>query len=228
MPASAIRSVNRMEVYWDPLSSWRTTSLTYEVAIRPVDLQGAAVIGPSFGGTLAAELVANFSDRFSRMILLAPAGVGSESTSWGLDSCPSRSAFRDCSSSTLTPVRRWTSSQRRACSVRWMRRREHLDVGMPGEVVVAGARLRPPEVLHRVSSPMLVSWGEDEDVIPVEYAQEFARLIPRSRVEIILAAGTCLHVEQFEAASALIKVFVTSCFRGGCYRRQSTERGRRV
>jgi pimeloyl-ACP methyl ester carboxylesterase len=48
-------------------------------------LQGAPVIGPSFGGMLAAELTAGFPDLFGRAILIDPAGLWSESAPWSLD-----------------------------------------------------------------------------------------------------------------------------------------------
>jgi hypothetical protein len=64
--------------------------------------------------------------------------------------------------------------------------------------------------LHRVTVPTLVVWGEDDALIPVWYAREYGRLIPHSRVEVIPDCGHMLQVEQFEAAAALIKVFLDS------------------
>ena len=59
--------------------------LAYEGALRSLGLQGVPAIGPSFGGMLAAELLAGFPDLFSRVILLDPAGLWSESAPWTLD-----------------------------------------------------------------------------------------------------------------------------------------------
>ena len=59
--------------------------LAYEGALRDLGLQGAPVIGPSFGGMLAAELAAGFPDLFGRAILIDPAGLWSESAPWSLD-----------------------------------------------------------------------------------------------------------------------------------------------
>ena len=58
--------------------------LAYEGALRSLGLEGAPVIGASFGGMLAAELSASFPDLFGRLILLDPAGLWSESAPWDL------------------------------------------------------------------------------------------------------------------------------------------------
>jgi serine/threonine protein kinase len=62
--------------------------------------------------------------------------------------------------------------------------------------------------LHRLSAPTLVIWGEDDALIPVHYAQEFGRLIPDSRVEVIPDCGHVPQVEQAEATAALVKEFL--------------------
>ena len=62
--------------------------------------------------------------------------------------------------------------------------------------------------LHRLSAPTLVIWGEDDALIPVHYAQEFGRLIPDSRVEVIPDCGHVPQVEQEEATAALVKEFL--------------------
>ena len=40
-----------------------------------------------------------------------------------------------------------------------------------------------------MSAPTLVIWGEDDALIPVDYAREFGRLIRDSRVEVIPDCG---------------------------------------
>src|SRR6476619_5240810 len=62
--------------------------------------------------------------------------------------------------------------------------------------------------LHRVSAPTLVVWGEEDAMIPVEYAQEFGRLIRDCRVEVIPDCGHVPQVEQAEATAALVKEFL--------------------
>ena len=56
--------------------------------------------------------------------------------------------------------------------------------------------------------PTLVVWGQDDALIPVRYAQEYGRLIPHSRVEVIPDCGHVPQVEQAEATAALVKEFL--------------------
>jgi pimeloyl-ACP methyl ester carboxylesterase len=180
--------------------------LAYEGAIRFLGLQGAPVIGATFGGILAAELAASFPDLFSRMILLAPAGLWSESVPWNIDlgpperlpgllfkhpDAPAARAMVAPPSLDEAVQRIWTLG----CAAKFM-----------WPVPDRGLSKR----LHRVTVPTLVVWGEDDALIPVWYAREYGRLIPHSRVEVIPDCGHQLQVEQFEAAAALIKVFLDS------------------
>ena len=50
--------------------------LAYEGALRDLGLRGVPVIGPSFGGMLAAELAAGFPDLFSRGSCSIPPDCG--------------------------------------------------------------------------------------------------------------------------------------------------------
>ena len=62
--------------------------------------------------------------------------------------------------------------------------------------------------LHRVSAPTLIIWGEDDALIPVDYAHEYGRLIPHSRVEVIPDCGHAAQVEKPDATAALVKEFL--------------------
>ena len=41
--------------------------------------------------------------------------------------------------------------------------------------------------IHRVTTPIV--WGDSDKLAPVRSAEDFGRLIPNSRIEIINAAG---------------------------------------
>ena len=186
--------------------------LAYEEAIRTFGLQGAAVIGPSFGGMLAAELAATFPDLFSRMILLAPAGDWSQSAPWSLDFLtepqermpelffkhPDAPAAREMFAAP-SPERALDEAVRSiwalGCAAKFL-----------WPVPDRGLSKR----LHRVSVPTLVIWGEDDALIPVQYAQEYGRLIPHSRVQVISDCGHVPQVERLDAVEALITVNLDS------------------
>lgn len=53
--------------------------------------------------------------------------------------------------------------------------------------------------LHRIASPTLVIWGEDDQVVSTKYGQTLAETIPGARFVTIDAAGHFPHREQVDA-----------------------------
>src|SRR5262245_30105843 len=62
--------------------------------------------------------------------------------------------------------------------------------------------------IHRVQAPTLLVWGKDDRLVPPVYADEFARRIPGTRVEIVEQTGHAPHLEQPETVARLIRDFV--------------------
>ena len=184
--------------------------LAYEGALRSLGLQGAPAIGPSFGGMLAAELAASFPELFSRVVLLGPAGLWSESAPWNLDfmcAPPERMPgllFKRPEAP--GPQRMFAPpSPERALDVAvntiWA-------LGCVAKFLWPVPERGLSKRLHRVSAPTLVIWGEDDALIPVHYAHEYGRLIPHSRVAVLPDCGHVPQVEQADATAALIKEFL--------------------
>ena len=185
--------------------------LAYEGALRSLGLQGAPVIGASFGGMLAAELAAEL-----------PRSVRS------VDPPRSRRPVVGVGAMDLELHERATGKHSRAAvqeprRARGAARCSHppsperaLDVAV-NTIWALGcvAKFLWPlpdrglsKRLHRVSAPTLVIWGEDDALIPVHYAHEYGRLIPHSRVEVIPDCGHVPQVEKPDATAALVKEFL--------------------
>ena len=184
--------------------------LAYEGALRSLDLQGVPAIGPSFGGMLAAELAASFPDLFSRLILLDPAGLWSESAPWSLDfmtAPPERIPgllFKHPEDPGPQEMFAVPSPERAldvAVNTIWA-------LGCVAKFLWPVPDRGLSKRLHRVSAPTLVIWGEDDALIPVHYAQEYGRLIPHSRVEVIPDCGHVPQVEKPDVTAALVKEFL--------------------
>jgi pimeloyl-ACP methyl ester carboxylesterase len=62
--------------------------------------------------------------------------------------------------------------------------------------------------IHRIASPTLLIWGEDDRLVPRVYADEFARRLPRTTLEVVQGAGHAPHLEQPEATSRLAQAFL--------------------
>ena len=172
--------------------------LAYEQALRALGLEGAPVVGQSFGGMLAAELSSCFPRLFSKVVLLAPAGLWNEAhpttlefMSTPLEQQPSLLFYDPTAAgprAMFSPPSSPEQALDQAVAVTWT-------LGCVAKflwpVPDRGLRKR----LHRVTAPTLIMWGEDDRLIPVAYAEEFGRLVPHSRVEIV---PDCGHIPQVE------------------------------
>jgi pimeloyl-ACP methyl ester carboxylesterase len=64
--------------------------------------------------------------------------------------------------------------------------------------------------LHRVTAPALIVWGEDDALVSVSYAEEFASRLGKSRIEIIKDCGHVPQVERLEALKPLVQGFLAA------------------
>lgn len=178
--------------------------LAYEQAIRSLGLEGALAVGQSFGGMLAAELASYFPDLFSRVVLLDPIGLWRDdrpvASPWAASqeelppmlfadpSGPAAQAF-------LTPPADPEEAIAAGAAMVWA-------LGCTGKFCWPIPERGLSKRLHRVSAPTLIVWGEEDALISVDYADEFARRIPNSRVARIPGAG---HIPQVEATQTTLR-----------------------
>ena len=186
--------------------------LVYEEALSALDLRGVPVVGQSFGGMLAAELASFFPDLFSRVVLLGPVGLWVETAPWSivdlLSAPPSQFAGLLFSNPAAErPQALLTLPDDPQAAVGTMVSR----VWSQG----CGAKFQWPlpdrglsRRLHRLTAPALIIWGEDDRIVPVSYADEFATRITDSRVHVLPDSGHIPQVEQMEATLELVSAFL--------------------
>jgi pimeloyl-ACP methyl ester carboxylesterase len=63
--------------------------------------------------------------------------------------------------------------------------------------------------LHRVTVPVLVAWGEQDGVAPVEYGRAYADLFPDGRFHPVPEAGHLPHIERPDLTLEAITKFAT-------------------
>ena len=71
-------------------------------------------------------------------------------------------------------------------------------------------RLHDPDLrkwLHRISAPTLVIWGAHDRIFPQPYGEEWRRLIPGARLEVLAACGHAPQLEAPEAFTGLVDTF---------------------
>ena len=188
--------------------------LMYEELVQGLGVAGAVAVGESLGGMIAADLAAHFPSLFSKLVLLAPAGL------W-LDEHPA------------LPIELISGPPERAP--------EYLFFDHEGELARAffalpdDHELIPPLIaalvwaqgcaskflwpipdqglakrLHRVRTPTLIVFGREDRVIPSIYGEEFAARIAGSRLEVLERCGHIPHVEQLERTFELVSEFLRS------------------
>jgi len=176
--------------------------------VEKLGLDNVPVVGCSLGGWIAAEMATKDDSRFSRLALIDPYGVKvggpfdvDIQDIWILH--PSKVAamkWRDVekgkrdystmSDDQLAVIARNTETFARFC---W-------------EPYMHNPKLK--HRLHRIATPTLVIWGENDGVTAPSYGKAYAGLIPGARFETIAEAGHYPQIEQPEAVLKALRAFL--------------------
>jgi pimeloyl-ACP methyl ester carboxylesterase len=187
--------------------------LIYEETIRKLSLPASpAAVGPSFGGMLAAELASYFPTLFRKVVLCDPIGLWRPDlpiADWMTIPPSGLPALLFSNPDSPGAKRMFTPPSDPELAVTLQSARVWA-LGCTGKFVwplpEKGLRSR----LHRMATPTLIIWGEDDALIPVAYAQEFAQAISGSRVEIVRQCGHVPQVERQETTLALVLGFLAA------------------
>lgn len=71
-----------------------------------------------------------------------------------------------------------------------------------------GARPNFESQLPHITQPTLLVWGDDDPISPVTVGQHLARVLPKSRLQVIAGGTHALAVEQAAEVAALIRAHV--------------------
>ncbi|MQA87983.1 MAG: alpha/beta fold hydrolase [Streptosporangiales bacterium] len=184
--------------------------LVYEEVTRRLGLTRPVVVGQSFGGMLAAELAAHFPALPEKLVLLDPIGLWRDDvpvSNWiatppeQLPALLFHDPAGEPAQRTLQPPDDPEAARAATAGMVWA-------FGCTGKftwpIPDRGLRNR----LHRVAASTLIVWGREDRLIPVAYADEFARLIADSKVVIIDDCGHIPQVERLEETSAAVDAFL--------------------
>jgi pimeloyl-ACP methyl ester carboxylesterase len=167
-----------------------------------LDLRDVLVVGNSIGGWIAAELgVRDNHGRVGGLLLLNGVGVRPQDPSEIVDIAGlspeelGKLSFHD-------PSRRPTPPTPEAAQQIVANQRTLAVYG--GDHYMHDPKLH--HRLHRVTVPVLVGWGESDQVVVASYGQAYADLFPRGRFLLIPEAG---HLPQLEQPARTAKVVAT-------------------
>ncbi|HEX5609058.1 MAG TPA: alpha/beta fold hydrolase [Solirubrobacterales bacterium] len=197
-----------------PMPSWPIDMPAYGRLVHDfcekLGLERATLIGNSMGGFVAVEAATTFPDHFSRLVLVAAAGIintwnpqlRATATAWAWKEfgphfgrrgreIVSRPRLREM---VFRPFVRYPARLREDLLleqiVNGMRRAEGF-----GEALQALIAHDIRDRLAAIEIPTLIVWGLSDRVIPVAAATSYHRRIPGSQLEIFERTG---HVPQLE------------------------------
>jgi pimeloyl-ACP methyl ester carboxylesterase len=196
-------AVHQLDDWWDLI-------LYHGELLDRLRLNAPVLVGHSFGGMLACEMAAAMPERVSRLVLIDPVGL------WR-DDLPVRNWMilsQDQLRTALFADPKGEASQKFFDLPSEAPARVDAQVGFIWSQACTGKFVWPipdkglKKHIHRIATPTLIIWGAADGVIAPAYAQEFARRIANSRVELIEAAGHLPHLEQADRVAGLVRDFL--------------------
>ncbi len=186
----------------DELDDIHDLALAYDDLLVAIGKPGALLVGHSFGGMVAAEVLAHVPGRAARLALIAPLGL------WD-DERPVADLFALPGAALGDAM--WADADARGA---WDD--AHLvpeEQPAAGEAMISAAQANTSVAkyvwpipdkglrkrLRRIGCPTLLMWGTADRVVPASYADLFARRLADSRQSIFAGAGHMLPYEQTEA-----------------------------
>jgi pimeloyl-ACP methyl ester carboxylesterase len=191
-------SIKGLDDFWDLV-------LYYYELFDKLGLEAPAICGHSFGGMVAAELAATNPKRVGKLVLIDPLGL------WR-DDAPIKN-YMVSTQAELDPL--FFHDQNHAS-----RKLVYMNLEEPDSIIrvtwalgCTGKFIWPiPDRgllkrIHRISAPTLIIWGQQDGLVKPVYAEDFRKLIPGARVEMVANAAHMAPLEQPAAVAKLVSGF---------------------
>ena len=212
-----------------PKPSWEITMAAYGRLIHDfcerlgID-RVAALVGNSMGGFIATEAVIEEPQRFDRLVLISAAGVSF--AEWQGRPLDAATRIFRAAIPLLSGERRSYLTRPRGRQLafgRVFRNPNKLRPELLAEQVRPG--LQAPgfsdalasifgydtrERLPEIEIPTLITWGLNDQIVPLEGALAYHRLIPRSRLELFERTGHLPQLERPARWNPLVEQFIES------------------
>jgi pimeloyl-ACP methyl ester carboxylesterase len=176
--------------------------------MHELDLAGAALVGVSFGGWIAAEIAIKSTARISHLVLGNPVGikVGSRERRDIADIFAMTEAdFLDIAYHDPDVGRRDYKAMPEA-QVRNAARNREATARYAWSPFMHDPKLKGR--LHRIRVPTLFLWGSDDRMVSEEYGRAYCAAIPGARFERIERAGHFPHLERPDEFAQKLFAFI--------------------
>lgn len=173
-----------------------------------LELRNAVLIGASFGGWIATEMVVRSAERFARLVLVDPLGV-----KWG------GVTDRDIADMHALPREQflelaWADPAKGAVDYTKLPETELAQI-VRGQQAFARFGWKPymhnPRLkhwLHRIHLPTLLIWGEQDRIVTPAYGEQFRAALPGASLATIQEAGHFPHWEQPDRFVEIVRGFI--------------------
>jgi pimeloyl-ACP methyl ester carboxylesterase len=197
-------AIHAVDALWDLV-------LCYDEVLDRLGLSRAAFVGHSFGAMVACEVAALRPGRAGRLVLIDPIGLWRDDApvvNWMMLSSQEMPGhvFRDPDGAAAAALFAVPDDPEAAALART---RITWAMGSTGKFIWPIPDKGLKKRIHRIAAtPTLLVWGEDDRLVPRAYADEFARRLPQSRLEIVKGAGHAPHLEQPESTARVVGAFL--------------------
>ena len=197
-------AIQHVDSLWDLV-------LCYDEMLERLRLSEVMLVGHSFGAMVACEVAAQRPSRVRRLVLIDPIGLWRDDapvTNWMLVSPQDlpKYVFREPDG---PAARALFSIPEDPEAGALARTRLIWGMGSTGKFIWPIPDKGLKKRIHRIEAPTLLLWGAEDRLVPLVYAEEFSRRLPRTRLEVVDGAGHAPHLEQPETAARLVQAFLS-------------------
>ena len=159
--------------------------------LKQLNLRNVTLVGNSMGGWIAMEIAVRDTSRLKSLVLVSPAGIPAP-------------GVHPADIFLMAPedVVRSLFVDQKLAEAR-LAQPEDIDVSLKNRHTTARLGWEPrlhdpflPKWLHRIDVPVKVIWGREDRILPVAFAEEFQRLMPKAQIHIVDNAGHLPHAEK--------------------------------
>lgn len=189
--------------------------------MQALDIPQASLIGTSAGGGVALTFALNFPELVDRLILVGSAGLGQEiSFLLRITTLPGLGRlFRSPSKTGVAVLCKQAVYDSKLITNEIVEEfyqmatlpgaaEATLNVGRSNFNIWGQFYQSIVERLQTISAPTLIIWGRQDPMVPVSHANNAAKLIPNSRLEIFEECGHWSSIEHPQKFNQLVSEFL--------------------
>jgi len=178
--------------------------------VEKVRIKEMSIIGSSLGGQIAAEFIINQNADVKKLVLVSPSGVMKHSTP-ALDAYISAALYPNTDSA-LNAFQAMSGRKKIAEKIvsGFIERMQLPNAKMAFMSTLLGLSNSKvvTEKLQLITIPTLIVWGENDPVIPIEYAQSFISGINDCRFYKMIGCAHTPYVEKPEKFFQIVSDFL--------------------